>query len=369
MITVRRALVALGALFMAYMAARALSGLFRAENPWLLLAGLAFYVAVTALSVFWWPRSEQPVSASGGPDAAQGGESADPADDDSSSADALHSTNRLPIWCAILAVVCAAVVPVATAFAVGPELRTASFATWYIGAIGLLMTILMIRRRPFFAWVGLVALAVASSLLMGPVSALSLGLVGSTLWVSAAQFFIFLIDRAARDTSNLTRLQRAASIWQASQSGRQRERRVQVQRALAVAGPVLTQVVATGARLDAEERLEARMAEGQLRDEMRGPRLLDDDVRAEIERARRRGAAVTMLDEGGLDGVPEESLVIIRAELAETLRAAGSDRLYIRTSPHDRVAVTVVGRSGATPGLSDEDAVDLWREIDHPGAA
>jgi hypothetical protein len=51
--------------------------------------------------------------------------------------------------------------------------------------------------------------------------------------------------------------------------------------------------------------------------------------------------------------------------LAGTLREARSDRLYIRTSPHERVAVTVVGRSAAGDGLSDEDAVELWREIPH----
>jgi hypothetical protein len=32
------------------------------------------------------------------------------------------------------------------------------------------------------------------------------------------------------------------------------------------------------------------------------------------------------------------------------------------------VAVTVVGRSASAAGLSDEDAVDLWREIPHPHA-
>ena len=88
-------------------------------------------------------------------------------------------------------------------------------------------------------------------------------------------------------------------------------------------------------------------------------------MRSELDRARRRGAAVTVLDEGGLDGLEEDALETIRHELAETLRSAASDRLYIRTSPHDSIAVTVVGRSGSDQGLSDEDAVDLWREIPH----
>ena len=84
---------------------------------------------------------------------------------------------------------------------------------------------------------------------------------------------------------------------------------------------------------------------------MRAPRLLDDAVRTELERARRRGANVTVLDEGGLEGLDEDSLGVIRGQLAETLRSAASDRLYIRTSPHETVAVTVVGRSAAGAGL------------------
>ncbi len=91
-------------------------------------------------------------------------------------------------------------------------------------------------------------------------------------------------------------------------------------------------------------------------------------MRSELERARRRGANVTVLDEGGLEGLQEDTLAVIRAQLAETLRAASSDRLYIRTSPDERVAVTVVGRSPSEDAHSDEDAVDLWREIRHPQA-
>ena len=129
----------------------------------------------------------------------------------------------------------------------------------------------------------------------------------------------------------------------------------------------LARIAATDSPAGAESpsplRLEARIAEGRLRDELRGPRLLDDEVRAGIDAARRRGATVTVLDEGGLENVGPDALVTIRRELAETLRTAHSRRLYIRTSPHDRVAVTVVGRS--TPPGTDEEAVDLWQEIPH----
>lgn len=349
MISVKNVLIVLAVAFTAYLAARGLWWTAPVPQPLVVVATLGLYLATTWLCIFWEPAAT--------PKTEQG------------ASDGIRGPLPLPALALVLALACAVIVPSAISFAVGPASRTASFATWYLGGIGALMTIVMVRRRPWTAWSGIVLLAIASMVWMGPVDALALGLVGSVVWVTCAQLLVRSIDRAARDTSRLARLQRVASGWQASQVVRQRERRVQVQRALAVAGPVLTRTVARAGMLDDDDRLEARLAEGRLRDEMRGPRLLDDDVRAELERARRRGANVTVLDEGGLDDVDEDTLAVIRAQLAETLRSASSDRLYIRTSPDERIAVTVVGRSLSVGGPSDEDAVDLWREIPHPGAA
>lgn len=351
MISVRQILVGLALAFTAYLAARGMWWTDTVPQPLVLIAALGLYLVTTWLCIFWDPRRADTPDAESEEEAPRG-----------------SGRTRLPSWAGALAVACAVLVPSAIAIAVDPAARTASYATWYLGGIGALMVIVMVRRRTWLAWIGTALLALSSMVWMGPLNALALGLVGSTLWVGATQMMLRSIDRAARDTTQLAQLQRAASAWQASHSGRQRERRIQVQRALAVAGPILTRTVSSRGNLDDEERTQARLAEGRLRDEMRGPRLLDDAVHAELERARRRGTTVTVLDEGGLDGLDEAALALIRSQLAETLRTAGSDRLYIRTSPDARVAVTVVGRSATGPGLSDEDAVDLWREIAHPGA-
>jgi hypothetical protein len=350
MISVRNVLIGLALAFTAYLAARGLWWTAPVPQPLVVIAALGLYLVTTWLCLFWEPSPTRPA----------GGE--DP------SVAAPRGPSTLPPLAAVLALSCALLVPSAIAVGVGEDSRTALFATWYLGGIGALMTIVMVRRRPWTAWIGIVALSVAAMVWMGPASAIALGMIGSIVWVASAQLLLLSMDRAARDTDRLAQLQRAASAWQASQVGRQRERRLQVQQALAVAGPVLARTVSTGGELTAPDRLEARLAEGRLRDEMRAPRLLDEAVRAELERARRRGGTVTVLDEGGLEGLDEESLADIRAQLAETLRSARSDRLYIRTSPHETVAVTVVGRSASADGLSDEDAVDLWREIPHPHA-
>src|SRR5690606_26653148 len=142
----------------------------------------------------------------------------------------------------------------------------------------------------------------------------------------------------------------------------QRERRVRVKYALGAAGPVLTRTVASRGHLTDEERVEARLAEGRLRDELRGASLLNDAVRDAIRDARLRGIAVTVFDEGGLDELDEDRRTEIRDELADVLSRADARRVIIRAARNARTALTVVGRSGSGAS-SDEDSVGLWHEI------
>ncbi len=232
MISVKNVLVGLAFALTGYLAARGLwwAGPEPVPHPLLVVATLCLYLSTTWLCLFWDPSKR---GRSGASDA---GGARDP--------------ERLPVLAQVLALACAFLVPTGIAIGVGPDARTEAYATWYLGGIGALMTVVMVRRRPWTAWTGIAALAVASMVWMGPVSALALGLVGSVVWVTCAQLLVLSMDRAARDTARLAQLQRAASAWQASQVVRQRERRVQVQEALAVAGPVLARTIASGGELD-----------------------------------------------------------------------------------------------------------------------
>jgi len=336
---VRAVLSALAVAFTAYLAAGALLWTVPLEHPEVQVIAVACYLATTWVCIYWKART---------------------APDADSLTRRLGEQQPLPRWAAVLALAVAALVPSASWFAAGPDALLADFATWSLGAVGALMAIVMVRRRPWTAWVGVVLAAVAATAWIGLAEALAFGAVGAVLWVGITQLLTWLVDRAAHDTAELTELQRAASEWLASQEGMRRERRTQVQRALAVAGPVLARVVATQGALDEDERRLAGIAEETLRDELRGAALLDDAVRTALAAARAAGATVSVLDEGGLDGLTPGERAALRAELAEVLAAAQSQRLFVRASAHGAVAVTVVGR---TVGADGEETVDLWHEL------
>lgn len=314
--------------FAMYFAARAVWWIEQPEAPLLMIAAIVLYLVTVNIAILW----ESAVSV------------------------------RMPLWVAVLSGVASVAIPSLATHSLAVEHRTAPFATWYIGAIGLLGVVLVVRRRLLIAALSLLGLVATSWVHLGIISALSLGLVGSIMWVLVAWLLVLFWDRAIRDTERLADIQQAVSAWHATQQVRQRERRLRTQFALAVAGPVLSRVVATHGDLDEDERLEARLAEGRLRDELRGASLLNDAVRDAIADARRRGVAVTVFDEGGLDEIDEERRAEIRDELAGVLADTQADRVIIRAARDERIAVTVVGRASAGSSR-DDDAVDLWHEI------
>ncbi|MFF3029185.1 MULTISPECIES: hypothetical protein [unclassified Microbacterium] len=332
--TVRSVATLLAVGFAMYFAARGVWWIEQPSAPLLMVAAIAVYLVVVNIAILWGSAT----------------------------------TVRMPLWAGVSAAVSSFLIPSLATHSLDAAYRTAPFATWYIGGIGLLGVVCIVRRRFLIGWITLLGLVVVSSIHLGLLVSLSLGLVGSIMWVVVARLLVLFWDRAIRDTERLADIQQAVSAWHATQQVRQRERRLRTQFALAVAGPVLSRTVAAHGDLTEEERLEARLAEGRLRDELRGADLLNDAVRDAIADARRRGVAVTVFDEGGLDEIGEERRAEIRDELARVLADAHADRVIVRAARDERVAVTVVGRASAGSS-SDDDSVDLWHEIPRDPAA
>ncbi len=282
---------------------------------------------------------------------------------------------RMPTWMAAANVLVSILMTVLITpqLDVGSDAAPLGYATWYVAAVGTLLTITSTRRRHLFAWIGIAALATQTVIWGGPGQLIGIGVVGSAAWVAVSHILSRALAKASRDAARFARAEREATDWQAAQEAHLYERQFRLGQTGTTAVPMLVIIEESQGELTDEQRQECLHLEGAIRDEIRGRRLLDDAVRREVMAARRRGVSVSLFDEGGLDELDEASLSRVLGTLAEAIRTTTATRVIARTAPVDsEVAVTVVGLTPSGDGRArelgqsdddDDDSVDLWLEI------
>jgi hypothetical protein len=207
---------------------------------------------------------------------------------------------------------------------------------------------------------------------VGPAGLFSLGIVGSASWVAVSHVLSSALTKASKDAQRFAIAEREATDWQAAQEAHLHERQFRLGQTSAMALSMLRQIQESNGQLTDAQRQECVHLESAIRDEIRGRKLLNDAVRDEVMIARRRGATVTLLDEGGIDDLSEEELERVLNRLALAIHESKADKVIARTVPEGSdVAVTVVGlrsiadRESVALGQDslEEDEVDLWLEI------
>ncbi|MCU1636030.1 MAG: hypothetical protein JWQ68_1269 [Cryobacterium sp.] len=342
MITVPRGLVlALGALFSAYHVVLGVYALSVPATPLPALVAMGLYSVATILSL--WPTSP----------------------------------TRMPVWLAYFNVAVSAALPLLVGSQLDPTVRL-GYATWYVAAVGTLMIITATRKRQALAWVGAGILVVHSSVWAGPGALADMGVIGSVVWVATAVMLSRGLAKAGRDARQYALAEREATEWQAAQDAHLYERRVRLAQTNRLAAPMLHRIADSGGDLSERQRQECRYLEAAIRDEIRGRKLLNDAVRYQVMAARRRGAIVTLLDEGGIDDLEGHDLDVVLNRLASAIGRTTADKIIARTvADGSDIAVTVVGLTSADTSVSAlgadalDDEVDLWLEIprnSHSGA-
>ncbi|HEX3679346.1 MAG TPA: hypothetical protein VHU90_06475 [Galbitalea sp.] len=279
---------------------------------------------------------------------------------------------RMPIWMAALNLAVAIALPILVTMELDPS-RSNGYGTWYVAAVGTLMTITSTRRRHTFAWIGVGFLVVQTVVWSGGLEALgSIGVIGSVVWVGVSHIVSNGVAKATRDGQRFARAEREATDWQAAQEAHVFERQFRLDQTSMMALDMLRTIQSSHGDLTEDQRQECLNLEGAIRDEIRGRKLLNDAVRTQVMSARRRGATVTLLDEGGIDDLSDEDLDRVLNRLAVALKGTDADKVIARTVPEGSdVAVTVVGLrtvgDGSASALGQEsledDEVDLWLEI------
>jgi len=333
MITVPRwLLLALGALFSIYHVVLGIYSLNIPRSPLPTIVALVLYSVATAASL--WPAKRM----------------------------------RMPDWLAAFDLAVSIVMPLLVTSQLDPDAPN-GYATWYVAAVGTLMTIAAARRQLVAAWTGVIVLAVQTVIWAGPIALGTLGVIGSMVWVAIAHMLTTALTTAARETRRYAQAEREAAAWQAAQDAHLFEGRMRLAQTNRIAAPMLRRIADVGGTLTEAQRRECRMLEAAIRDEIRGRMLLTDAVRTEVQRARERGITVTLLDEGGIDDLDEPSRDRVLSRLAEAVARSNADRIIARTAAEGSpVAVTVVGLreppDGAAPAQNTDDLeVEFWMEI------
>ncbi|TFB80767.1 hypothetical protein E3N84_05195 [Terrimesophilobacter mesophilus] len=282
---------------------------------------------------------------------------------------------RMPLWMAIMNVAVCIALPILVTAQLDVHGSVGSdYSTWYPAAIGTLMVITSTRKQHFLAWVGVLSLAVQTTIWAGVGALATLGVVGSIVWVAVSHVLSRSLAKIGKDAQQYVVAEREAADWQAAQEAHLFERQFRLRQTNRMALPMLRQIVARKGDLTDAQRSECVYLEAAIRDEIRGRKLLNNRVRDQVMRARRRGAIVTLLDEGGIDELSDAELERVLNSLADALKSSNTDRLIARTVPEGSdVAVTVVGLNSSDGGNAsalghaeeddEDDQVDLWLEI------
>lgn len=331
-------IIALGAVFSAYQLVLAASSLGIGQRPGQVVLAMVLYAIATVVSLSVADR-------------------------------------RVTPWVAVGSVLVSFLLPVLVATQLPVDHAVGSdYSTWHVAAVGVLMVITSARGFHALAWIGVGALVVHSVLWQGPGALGSLGVIGSVLWVGVSHTLQASLAKAERDARSYSDAEREAAEWRTAQDAHLSERRFRLGQTARMALPMLRHIVATNGELTAGQQRECLYLEAAIRDEIRGRSLLDDAVREQVMAARRRGAAVNLLDEGSIDDLEAGELARVHTAIADAIASTQADTIIVRTAAESDVAVTVVGlrQSGVNLlGHSTEDAedseVDLWLEIPRAG--
>lgn len=246
-----------------------------------------------------------------------------------------------------------------------PDEGSLGRATWHLGSNTWLLFFLALRRRAWFAWLGM-ALMVAVTAAWGVASGRG-PLTGLTMLdthigiLLVGTLFAMILRRTSARINALNERSVASAADAAATDATRQVRRARVTELADVAVPLL-HWIAAGQVANEETRREFALTEALLRDSVRGRSLAVPAVVEAASAARRRGVEVTILDDRG--SAPGDGEVLSRMvdAIVDALSRAHGGRVTVRLLPAGRQsALTIVAADGDVVDRTslDEDATPL----------
>ncbi|GAB4584712.1 hypothetical protein [Nocardia sp. IFM 10818] len=237
----------------------------------------------------------------------------------------------------------------------------AHHSVWSAFASSYVFAVLVLRGRVRTAWAGVLAVAAVLVLASLDSQIHSRAMIGSLVpigTVAAISVFAAVMRPMQRSLRLLREEAMLRAAAEATMAAADSERTRQLARLDRVARDILERI-ADGAELSAAEREECRLLEAELRDGLRAPQLVTDELSDAARGARSRGVEVVLLDDGGFAGVPEWVRKRVIDAATRELDATNTGSVTVRVLPLGRRVLATV--------LANAPDHDRRTEIDTDG--
>lgn len=259
---------------------------------------------------------------------------------------------QIPQWVAALNFAFASVIPAFVHMHLSEEFH-GTYATWHIGAIGILLGATALRGQPIYAWAATFIVSASTINVEGAKGAYQGGLLGMILLVFVGHATRLGIARAEADIAIYAKAAQAGASQLAAAEAIRDAQLDTFNSSLPRIQPLLQRIISSKGKLSEDERREAMLLEAELNDEIIGRAFMTSMVRAAARMARMRGVEIHFIDEGGLDGATTEELREISKRIVEILDSRQNGRVTIRATKGEtwRVTVTCYPRGAVSPDL------------------
>lgn len=286
------------------------------QNPIMGLASVAFYLCVLALTVFGF------------------------------------KSIQIPSWQGLLNLLAATVLPRIIEEQVTPEML-GSYATWYIGGLGVLLGATALRRQVYFAWGGLIIATAEIFLWEGIENVLRSGWIGLVVMVIIGHAANLGLQQSEREIERANEAAAAASLSTQRKEITRESQVLAFNHSAPHVKSMLQRTIAQKGKLSEDDRREAMLLEADLSDEVMGGELVAKPVSRAARLARLRGVEVYLMDDGVLTHFEPTELAEIHQKVVDVITNQLSGKVTVRAASGNRwhVSITAYERGAKVPNV------------------
>ena len=259
---------------------------------------------------------------------------------------------QIPAWQGLLNLLVAAVLPRIIEEQVKPEMF-GTYATWYIGGLGVLLGATALRRQVYFAWGGLIIATAEIFLWEGLENIPRSGWIGLVVMVIIGHAANLGLEQSERE---IEKASEAASAAELAAKRKEITRESQVKafnHSVPNIKSMLQRTIAQKGRLSEDDRREAMLLEADLSDEVMGGALVAKSVSRAARLARLRGVEVYLMDDGILAQVEGVELEEIHQKVVDVITSQLTGKVTVRATSGNRwhVSITAFERGSKVPNV------------------